>query len=288
VKAFDVNDAERQKKYEQAWGEKGHLLAFRMTYADILSDEKANKTVADFMANKIRGIVKDPKTAEALIPKTYPFGTKRPCLGTAYYEAFNRDNVSLVDLRETPVVRVTETGIETTNGHRDFDAMIFATGYDALTGALLRIDVRGRGGRRLQDKWKDGPRAYLGIATHEFPNLFMITGPLSPGPLSNMAVSVEQHVDWIADCIKYMRGNAIVAIEPRLADENEWVDHVQEVVSKTLYLKANSWYLGANVPGKPRVFIPYLGGAGVYREKCDDVAAHDYRGFALQAEKVPA
>ncbi|MCL6692444.1 NAD(P)/FAD-dependent oxidoreductase [Pseudomonas sp. R3.Fl] len=289
TKAFDVSAEEREKKYEQAWGEMGHLLAFRMTYADILADEAANKTVADFFARKIRGIVKDPAIAEKLIPTSYPFGTKRPCLGIAYYETFNRDNVSLVDLRETPVERVTETGILTRDGvHHEFDAMVFATGYDALTGAILRVDLTGRNGRKLQDKWRDGPRALLGISTSEFPNFFMITGPLSPGPLNNMAVSIEQHVEWVTDCIAYMRRNGLASIEADQAAEENWFEHVQEVVSNTLYLKANSWYLGANVPGKPRVFIPYLGGAGGYREKCDEVANDGYRGFIFQRLETPA
>ncbi len=289
TKAFEVSAEDRERKYQEAWGEKGHLLAFRMTYADVLSDEAANKTVADFFARKIKELVKDPVTAEKLTPRTYPFGTKRPCLSIAFYETFNRDNVELVSLQETPVERVTETGILTRDGvHREYDAMVFATGYDALTGAILRIDITGRGGRKLGDKWKDGPKAYLGISTSEFPNFFMITGPLSPGPLNNMAVSIEQHVEWIADCIAYMRDNGIASIEADPDAEAAWFDHVQEVVGGTLYLKANSWYLGANVPGKPRVFIPYLGGAGVYRRKCDEVAEDGYRGFHLQREKVSA
>jgi cyclohexanone monooxygenase len=279
TKTFDVSEAERRKIFERAWGEKGHLLAFRMTFADILSDEKANEAVSDFLRQKIREIVKDPGMAEALTPRSFPFGTKRPCLGTAYYSTFNRDNVSLVDLRKTPIVRVTPTGIQTSEGHHEFDLIVFATGFDALTGALLRIDIRGRDGRRLQEKWVEGPRAYLGLATNGFPNLFFITGPGSPGPLSNMAVSIEQHVEWVGDCIAYMRDNDIVRMEANEEAEDAWVAHVQDVVSGTLYQKANSWYLGANVPGKPRVFIPYLGGAGVYRKKCDEVAAAGYQGF---------
>lgn len=289
VKAFEVSDEERKAKYEAAWGEQGHLLAFRMTYADILNDEEANKTIADFLADKIRAMVKDPEVAERLIPRTYPFGTKRPCLSTAFYEAFNRDNVSLVSLFETPIKRITKKGILLENGEEmEFDAMIFATGYDALTGAILKLNIEGRGGRRLTEKWKDGPQAYMGIATSEFPNLFMLTGPLSPGPLNNMAVSIEQHVEWTADCIQYMRDNDIAIIEAQPEPEQEWFEHVQDVVSKTLYLKANSWYLGANVPGKPRVFIPYLGGAGVYRAKLEDVANNNYRGFTLTPAKVDA
>ena len=289
TKAFEVSEEDRRKKYEAAWGEMGHLLAFRMTYADVLADEDANKTVADFLGEKIREIVKDPVTAERLVPKSYPFGTKRPCLGIRFYEIFNEENVELVSLQETPIQRITETGILTSDGKlHEVDVMVFATGYDALTGAILRIDITGRCGRKLQDKWKNGPQAYLGISTSEFPNFFMITGPLSPGPLNNMAVSIEQHVEWVSDCIKYMERNDIATIEAQEQAEQEWFDHVQEVVSNTLYLKANSWYLGANVPGKPRVFIPYLGGAGAYRAKCDDVANNHYKGFTLKKSKVDA
>jgi len=289
IKAFEVSEEDRRQKYEEAWGEKGHLLAFRMTYADVLADEAANKTVADFLGAKIREIVKDPVTAERLVPKTYPFGTKRPCLGIRFYEIFNEDHVDLVSLHETPIERITETGILTSDGTlHEVDVMVFATGYDALTGAILRMDITGRGHRKLRDKWKDGPRAYLGISTNEFPNFFMITGPLSPGPLNNMAVSIEQHVEWVSDCIKYMEKNGFATIEAQEQPEQEWFDHVQEVVGNTLYLKANSWYLGANVPGKPRVFIPYLGGAGTYRATCDEVAKNGYRGFTLEKSKVEA
>ena len=289
TKAFDVSEEERRKKYEEAWGEKGHLLAFRMTYADVLADEAANRTVADFLAAKIREIVKDPITAERLVPKTYPFGTKRPCLGIRFYEIFNEDHVDLVSLQETPIDRITETGILTSDGTlHEVDAMVFATGYDALTGAILRMEITGRGGRKLREKWRDGPQAYLGISTSEFPNFFMITGPLSPGPLNNMAVSIEQHVEWVADCIGYMEENGFATIEADEHAEREWFDHVQEVVGNTLYLKANSWYLGANVPGKPRVFIPYLGGAGTYRAKCDEVANNGYEGFTLEKSRVRA
>ena len=287
TKTFDVDAETRQRTYELAWGEKGHLLAFRMTFADILSNEKANETVAEFLRKKIREIVKDPETAEMLMPHAFPFGTKRPCLGTAYYDAFNRDNVSLVDLRITPIVCVTPTGIQTTKAHYDVDSMVFATGYDALTGALLRIDIRGRNGRPLKEKWAAGPRAYLGLAASGFPNLFLVTGPGSPGPLSNMAVSVEQHVEWIGNCIKYLRDHDVATIEANVDAEDTWVAHVQEVVDGTLYQRADSWYMGANVPGKPRVFIPYLGGAGVYRAKCDAVAADGYAGFTL-TRQAPA
>jgi len=283
TKVFDVSEAERRAKYEDAWGAQGHLLAFRMTFADILSNEEANETVANFIHGKIKEIVKDPEVAEKLSPRGFPFGTKRPILGTAFYEAFNRPNVSLVTLQDTPVVRVTPTGVQTSDKHREFDAMVFATGFDALTGAILRINIRGRDGLELKKEWAAGPRAYLGLATHGFPNLFFITGPLSPGPLSNMSMSIEQHVDWVADCIAYMRERGLTNVEANADSEIEWRAHVQEVVDGTLYQKANSWYLGANVPGKPRVFIPYLAGHGVYRAKCDEVAAKKYHGFTLSA-----
>lgn len=288
VKAFDVSDEERRDVYDKAWGEKGHLLAFRMTFADILSNEAANETVAEFIRGKIREIVEDPDVAEKLCPKGFPFGTKRPILGTAFYEAFNRPNVELVDLTETPVVRITPTGVETTTGLHEFDELVFATGFDALTGAILRIEITGRDGMSLQREWSAGPRAYLGLATHGFPNLFFLTGPLSPGPLSNMSMAIEQHVEWVSACIAHMEQRGLSRIEADADAEEAWRAHVQEVVDGTLYQRANSWYLGANVPGKPRVFIPYLAGHGVYRAKCDEVASRGYEGFTLSSRPEAA
>ncbi|HZZ52009.1 MAG TPA: NAD(P)/FAD-dependent oxidoreductase [Pseudonocardia sp.] len=277
---FAVSDEERRRTYQNAW-DNSHLLALRLTFGDILVDEQANETVAEFLRDKIAEIVHDPETARKLMPGSYPFGTKRPCLGTSYYETFNRDNVRLVDVLTTPIVKATRSGLETAQESFEFDALVYATGWDALTGALLRIDIRGRDGRSLREEWAAGPETYLGLSSAGFPNLFLVTGPGSPGPLSNMAVSIEQHVDWIADCLERLRSDGVAEIEAELQAQKDWSAHVQEVVSPTLYLRANSWYLGANVPGKPRVFMPYLGGVNVYRAKCDEVAEQGYEGFVL-------
>ena len=280
--AFDVTDAEREATYQHAW-DNSHLFALRLTYNDLLVDEAANDTVAAFVHGKIREIVKDPALAERLIPRSYPFSTKRPCIGRDYYAMYNRDHVRLVDLRETPIVRMTPAGIETTEGELPFDAIIFATGFDALTGAAALIDITGRDGMRLRDKWAEGPETYLGLMSAGFPNLFLVTGPGSPGPLTAMVKSIEQHVDWIADAMTFLRDRGYATIDARPVDEKAWMAHVQEVADGTLYPRANSWYVGANVPGKPRKFMPYLGGLGVYRAKCDAVAEAGYEGFELKA-----
>lgn len=276
--ALAVSAEERAETFRNAW-ENSHLFALRLTYSDILTDEVANETVSEFVRGKIREIVKDPVVAEQLTPRGYPFATKRPCLGHGYYEMFNRDHVRLVDLRETPIVRMTPAGIETSAGEMAFDAVVFATGFDALTGAAARIDITGRDGVTLREKWAGGPETYLGIASAGFPNLFLVTGPGSPGPLSAMVKSIEQHVDWIAECLIYLRAHGFAVIEADPAHERDWGEHVQTVAAGTLYPRANSWYLGANVPGKPRKFMPYLGGVGVYRAKCDEVAKAGYTGF---------
>jgi len=278
--ALDATQQERQKKYENAW-ENSQLLGFRMCFGDILSNQEANETVAEFIRGKIRETVKDPATAQKLLPYGFPFGTKRPCLGDTYYDLFNRDDVTLVALKDTPIERIVANGVVTTEGMHELDCLVYATGYDALTGALTSIDVRGLNGRKLNDKWEGGAKAYLGLVTSGFPNLFTVTGPGSPGPLANMSMSIEQHVEWITRCMVYLRDHGIDRIDADPQAEHDWMEHVQEVVSRTLYLKANSWYLGANVPGKPQVFLPYLGGHGNYRKKCDDVAAAGYEGFVL-------
>ena len=278
--AFDVTDEERAEVFRNAW-ENSHLFALRLTFNDVLIDEAANETVAEFVRGKIRETVKDPVTAEKLTPRGYPFAAKRPCIGKGYYEMFNREHVRLVDLAETPIMRMTPAGIETTAGEMEFDAVVFATGFDALTGAAARIAITGRGGQTLRDSWSHGPETFLGIAASGFPNMFLVTGPGSPGPLSAMVRSIEQHVDWIADCMGWMREQGLAAIEARPDYQDGWMDHVQKVADGTLYPRANSWYVGANVPGKPRKFMPYLGGVGVYRAKCDAVAAADYEGFVL-------
>jgi cyclohexanone monooxygenase len=246
-----------------------------------LTNQAANDTAAAFFRDKIRGIVRDPSVAEALSPRDYPLGTKRLCVDTSYYTTFNRDNVTLVNLREAPIVAITPKGVRTSEREYVVDSLVFATGFDAMTGALLKIDIRGRAGRTLAEKWAAGPRTYLGLVVAGFPNLFTITGPGSPSVLSNMIVSIEQHVDWIADCLAQLRARGHAAIEATGEAEDAWVAHVNDVGHMTLYPLAKSWYMGANVPGKPRVFMPYIGGVGVYREKCDAVAAGGYAGFRL-------
>jgi cyclohexanone monooxygenase len=249
--------------------------------ADAMLNEESNEAVANFVRDKIRSIVKDPQTAEMLCPTDHPIGSKRICVDTGYYDTFNRDNVSLVDVREDPIETITASGLRTQNNDFEFDALVLATGFDAMTGALLHMDVRGEGGQKLADKWHAGPRSYLGIGMVGFPNLFTITGPGSPSVLSNMLVSIEQHVDWMVDCMQHMIGAGYQRVEPEQSAEDQWVEHVNEVASATLFPKGGSWYLGANVAGKPRVFMPYAAGVGAYREICDDVALSDYRGFVF-------
>ena len=277
-RVMDVPKEERQRRFEEAWDE-GLLTGLMSTFSDIQLDEDANHEVAEFIRDRIRNTVKDKQTADDLTPKAYPYATKRPCIDTNYYETYNRENVSLVNLRRTPIETITETGIETSDGAREFDAIVYATGFDAMTGPLLRVDIRGRGGKRLVDAWIDGPRSYLGIAIHGFPNLFTITGPSSPSVLSNMLVSIEQHVDWVSDCIGWMNENGKTAIEPSDAAERDWAEHTAHLAGMTLFPQADSWYMGANVPGKPRMFLAYVGGVGAYRLICDQIAATGYHGF---------
>ncbi len=278
--ALEVEPAERQRRYEAAWA-RGGLMSMTTTFRDLILDQAANDTAAEFIRSKIREIVEDTDVARVLTPTDHPFATKRPCLDTGYFETFNRDNVTLVDLRQTPISEIVPTGIRTTGGVHELDCIVFATGFDAMTGPLLRVDIRGRGDRPLSDKWSAGPRTYLGIATAGFPNLFILTGPGSPSVLSNMVMAIEQHVDWIADCLSYLGAHGVDAIEATVEAEDAWVDHVNQLASATLFPRANSWYMGANVPGKPRVFLPYVGGFPQYRSTCDDVAAEGYRGFTL-------
>jgi cation diffusion facilitator CzcD-associated flavoprotein CzcO len=232
-------------------------------------------------------VVTDPEVAETLTPRTFPVGTKRLCLDSGYYQTFNRPNVHLVDLRKTPLAEFTPGGLRTSDAEFEFDAIVFATGFDAMTGALNAITIQGRNELTLASQWAAGPRTYLGLAMAGFPNLFIITGPGSPSVLSNMVVSIEQHVDWISDCIGYLRSAGYDEIEATEAAEGEWVQHVADVGSLTLFPLADSWYMGANVPGKPRVFLPYIGGLPAFREKCDEVAANGYEGFAVRAVGAP-
>jgi len=265
--------------YEEGWA-RGGINSLSYAFTDFHSDEAANATGAEFTREKIRQTVRDPEVA-ALLSPTHHIGTKRTCVDTGYYEVYNRANVHLVDVRSSPIERITPRGIRTADGEYELDVIIFAIGFDAMTGPFLDIDPRGRAGLTLRQKWTTGPRTCLGLTVAGFPNLFLVTGPGSPGVLSNMVVSIEQHVDWLADCIAHLRARGLDVIEPTGEAEDGWVAHVNEVADATLYPQANSWYVGANVPGKPRVFMPYVGGCGRYRAACDDVARAGYRGFRL-------
>ncbi len=284
--ALEVTPEEREAEYEARWARGG--TAFMGAFSDLITNREANDTASEFVRRKIRGLVKDPKVAELLAPKGYPIGTKRICVDTEYFETFNRPNVTLVDVREAPIEAITPRGVRTASAEYDCDALVFATGFDAMTGALTCIDIRGRGDLGLAEKWAEGPRTYLGLMTAGFPNLFMITGPGSPSVLSNMIVSIEQHVDWLSDCLAHLRTRGLTTIEAVPEAEEAWVAHVNEVADRTLYPQAASWYMGANVPDKPRVFMPYIGGVGVYREKCAEIAAKGYEGFRLSAGAMPA
>ncbi|MFI4976882.1 MAG: flavin-containing monooxygenase [Caulobacterales bacterium] len=277
--ALDATPEERQVAYEDRWARGGFSLLG--AFGDIIANKEANDTAAAFVADKIRGIVKDPQVAEKLVPTTYPIATKRICVDTGYFATFNRDNVSLIDLREEPIEAITPAGVRTAEAEYAVDSIVYAIGFDAMTGALGAIDIRGRGGVALKDNWSDGPRTYLGLMIAGFPNLFIVTGPGSPSVLANMAVAIEQHVEWISDCISYLGERQLGAIEATTDAQDAWVAHVNEVADATLFPLANSWYLGANIPGKPRVFMPYIGGFAVYRQTCEDIAAKGYEGFAL-------
>ena len=270
---------EREKIFEDRWQRGG--FAVLGGFADMGLSEEANKVAADFVARKIRSAVKDPKVADLLTPKSYPIGTKRLCVDTGYYETYNRANVKLVDVSQAQIEAITEKGVRTASDEYEFDAIVYAIGFDAMTGALAKVDITGKGGRKLKEKWAYGPKTYLGLTIAGFPNLFTITGPGSPSVLSNMAPTIEQHVDWIARAIADLNARRFSTIEAEEAAEDAWVAHVNEVANMTLYPRANSWYMGANVPGKPRVFLPYVGGVPAYRQKCAEVAANGYEGFAL-------
>jgi cyclohexanone monooxygenase len=285
VSAVETPETERQAVYDKRWESGG--TTFMASFNDLIFNKASNDTAAEFVRSKIREMVKDPAKAELLAPTSHPIGTKRICVDTDYYLTYNQPNVDLVDVRNAPIEAVTPDGLRVGGKDYGFDVIVFATGFDAMTGALTRMGIIGRGGETLADKWEAGPRTYLGIMTAGFPNMFMITGPGSPSVLSNMMVSIEQHVDWISDCLGNMANRQQDCIEPTLAAENAWVQHVNEVAHTTLYPSAASWYMGANIPGKPRVFMPYIGGVGAYRQKCDEIAANGYEGFVLAgAEKV--
>ena len=271
---------ERERLYQEAWERGG--LQFRATFQDILVDKQANEVVADFVKRKIEETVKDPETARKLTNFDHAYSTKRPIIDTHYFEAYNRDNVALVDVRSAPIQEITADGIQTADAFYPLDVIVFATGYDGVTGPLLRLDIKGRDGTPLKDVWEAGPKTYLGLQVEGFPNLFTITGPQSPSVLTNMPVAIEQHAEWISDCIAHMRAEGLERIEPQSDAAAAWGQTVNDAANATLLVTAEtSWYLGANVPGKPRAFLAYAGGMARYREICADVAAKNYEGFTL-------
>ena len=277
VSALDVSHEQRTKEYESRWETSG--LSIGGSYGDLMINQESNDTIAEFARGKIRDIVKDPETAEALCPQQ-TFACKRLCVDTGYYQTFNQPNVTLVDISKGAIDEITAAGLQANGEDFELDCIVFATGFDAMTGALLNADIRGEGGLTLAEKWSAGPRTYLGLGTAGFPNLFTITGPGSPSVLTNMLPSIEQHVNWIADCIQYLKKSNLQTIDATDDAENAWVEHVNVLASHTLYPSCNSWYLGANVPGKPRVFMPHIG-FPAYVEKCNEVASNGYQGFTL-------
>jgi cyclohexanone monooxygenase len=283
--AAEVSDEERERELQKHW-DNGGFGIWLGAYLDQFFTEEANAKIREFMHRKIREKVDDPETAELLIPTDYPFGCKRVPLDSGYFETFNLDHVHLVDVKSNPVSEITPNGVRLSDGtEHEFDAIVYATGFDAMTGPLNRIDIRGRDGKLLRDKWAEGPRTYLGLMSAGFPNLFTITGPQSPSVLSNMPVSIEQHVEFISRIIEDKRARGAETIEPDRAAEDEWVAHNQELAESTLFTTADTWYMGSNIPGKPRVFMPNLDFVGPYRAKCDEIAENDYEGFTFDARQ---
>ncbi|MBH0122067.1 flavin-containing monooxygenase [Rhodococcus sp. NPDC003382] len=277
--AMEVDEAERRRVYDEWWQRGGYLFA--KAFPDQTVNPASNDTAREYVEAKIREMVNDPEIADQLIPTDHPIGTKRIVTDSGYFETYNRDNVTLVNLRRTPIVEVTETGVRTSEEHHELDMLVFATGFDAMTGALSRIDIRGRGGRALRDEWAAGPRTYLGLASHGFPNMFFMVGPGSPSVLANMVLMAEQQVDWISDCLDHLDEHNARSIEAGEQAVDEWVAECNEKAAGTLFPTANSWYMGANIPGKPRVFMPYIGGFANYCNICAEVAAAGYKGFDI-------
>jgi cation diffusion facilitator CzcD-associated flavoprotein CzcO len=278
--AADTQEDERTRKFQERWDYGG--LGFMATFNDLLLNDDSNKAAADFVKGKIGDIVNDPVTAEVLTPRNI-IGCKRLCVDSGYWETFNRPNVTLVDIRDEPIERIMPTGVRARKKTFDVDCLVLATGFDAMTGALLKVDIRGRRGTALKARWNDGPKTYLGLTVVGFPNLFIITGPGSPSVLTNMLPSIEQHVDFITDCLVAMRDKGVTSIEPTEAAQDAWVGHVGSVADITLRSTCNSWYVGANIPGKARVFMPYIGGLPTYIQRCEAVVSGDYEGFSLRA-----
>lgn len=272
-----LTEEEATSVLEGAWDVGG--ARFMGAIGDQLMNDDANAFAVKFVHNKIHEIVKDPATAEALCPTNHPIGTRRICVDTDYYATYNRDNVTLVSVKDTPIDAVVHNGVQVDGKVTKLDTLVVATGFDAMTGALLGIDIQGRDNQSLSEKWEAGPRSYLGLSVEGFPNLFTITGPGSPSVLSNMMVSIEQHVDWVIDCLTFMKEHHYETIDAELEAEDQWVKHVNDVANMTLFPKGGSWYLGANVKGKPRIFMPYAAGVGAYREVCDSVVKQGYKGF---------
>jgi cyclohexanone monooxygenase len=283
---FDDGENARRARYEDRWAKGG--LPFLVAYNNLVIDKAANDTAAEFVRGKIAETVSDRETAKLLQPENYPFGSKRLCVDTDYYATFNRPNVTLVDISSGGIEEILPNAVRASGRDYEIDALVLATGFDAMTGSVAKIDIRGRSGVTLKQKWAEGPKTYLGLMSEGFPNLFIITGPGSPSVLSNMIVSIEQHVDWIADCVAFMHEQGRTTIEATRDAEEKWVAHVNDVAQMTLYPQANSWYMGANIPGKPRIFMPYIGGVGAYRRICDEVAAKGYRGFTMTAAEIAA
>lgn len=282
--ALEVSEEERDREYEKAWNRLG--FGFALTYKDILLNLESNNTASEFVRRKIAAKVEDPGLREKLTPKGFPFGTRRPSVDDGFYEAFNRDNVSLVDLKETPIEGFYRDGIRTSETELPLDVVIYATGFDTFTGSLLAPNIVGRDGQSLAQKWEAGPVSYLGIGVNGFPNMFIIGGPGSPSLLSNVLLSTEEQLDWLSDLLVKARGKSATEIEASEQAEQDWVEHVNERAKETLYMMTPSYYVGAEMPGKPRVFMPYSGGVRFYRRILENVAAEEYRGFAIQSQDV--
>ena len=283
--AAGLSETEIRETLEERWEKGGFRFLHAFEPAHILTNREVNETVSEFIREKIRAKVDDPETAETLVPTDHPYGAKRPPMDyNDYYGTYNRDNVSLVDVSEDgqPIEGFTTAGIRTAAAEYDLDMVVFATGFDAMTGAILAMDIEGRDDRRLNGKWADGPLTYLGLMSRGFPNMFTITGPQSPSVLTNMPMSIEQHVEWIDDCIAYMDAEGYDRIEPTEEAEQRWVSNTNMLASNMLFSDADSWYRGENVPGKPSIFTPFPGGLDQYREICDRVARDDYDGFELE------